>query len=282
MTMAQLKALIKQDDLFHENLSLGLSWDTFRTDRCTIKDLDTKLIRSIVRMAIARGRLPSQAEGETIPEILQKLELIVNGHLTNAAVLLFCKTEQKQFMHSVIQLARFEGLTKSVFLDRKEVRGNIFDLLESAMKFLQFNLPIAGRVTPESVYRVDTPAIPFDVLREALLNALMHRDYAIYGSFIDVAIYDDRVVIDNPGKLPSDVKLTDLSKMHKSVQRNPLIAKVLHTCGMIEQWGRGTLEMIELSKKAGNPLPYFEESGNSFAVILPLKEPLSNLRPQMR
>lgn len=275
MTLAQLKTLIKQGE------SDILSWDKFKTDRCALKDLDKKLIREFVRLGIAYGRLPKKAEKATIPEILQKFGLLINDRLTNAAVLLFCKNEQKQFMHAEVRLARFEGLTKSVFLDRKDLHGNIFELFEDSMKYLRFTLPIGGRVVPESVYRIDTPAIPFDVLREAVLNALMHRDYAAHGSSIHIAIYDDRVEIDNPGKLPSDVKLSDLTKKHRSVTRNPLIAEVLYTCGMIEQWGRGTLDMIELSKKAGNPLPHFEESGSGFSVILPLREPLSNLRPKM-
>lgn len=228
-------------------------------------------------MAVAEGRLAKEAEKASIPEILQKLELLDNERLTNAAIILFCKTEHKQFMQSSVQLARFEGITKTVFIDRKDVRGNVFDLLEDTMKFLRFNLPIAGKITESSPYRVDTPAIPFNVLREAILNALVHRDYGIYGGSVDVAVYDDRVEIDNPGKLPTGIKVSDLTKKHKSIKRNPLIAKVLYTCGMIEQWGRGTLEMIKLCKEAGNPAPKFEESAGSFSVTFPLREPLSRI-----
>lgn len=264
-----------------DNQESTISWENMTTNKCTLNDLDKKLIRETIRLGIAYGRLPKNAEKSTIPEFLRKLGLVVNDRLTNAAVLLFCKNERKHFMHAEVRLARFEGLTKSVFLDQKDLHGNIFDLFENALKYLNFNLPIAGRVVPESVHRIDTPAIPFDVLREAVLNALMHRDYAMYGSSVHIAIYDDRVEIDNPGKLPSGVKLSDLTKKHDSVPRNPLIAKVLFICGMIEKWGRGTLEMIELSKKAGNPLPYFEESTSGFSVILPLREPLSRLRPKM-
>ncbi len=145
------------------------------------------------------------------------------------------------------------------------------------MKFLRFNLPISGRVPPDSFYRIDTPAIPFEALREALLNALVHRDYTIQCSSVHVAVYDDRVEISSPGRLPQGIKLADLKKRHDSIRRNPLIASILYICGMIEQWGRGTLKMIELCKKAGNNLPQFEESTGSFLVTFPLKEPLSRI-----
>ena len=229
-----------------------LSWDRLTTNKCTINDLDKKRIREVARMAVDRGRLAPGAELASVDEVLEKLDLLDNERLTNAAVILFCKTDKKQFIQAVVRLARFEGLTKSVFLDRKDVRGNLFDLLESATKFLSFNLPIGGKIVDDSLYRVDTPAIPYKVLREALLNALMHRDYSAYGASIDVAVYDDRVEIDNPGKLPKGIELRDLAKPHKSIRRNPLIADVLYVCGMIEQWGRGTLEMIKLCKESGN------------------------------
>lgn len=179
-------------------------------------------------------------------------------------------------MQSSVQLARFEGLTKSVFLDRKDLRGNLFDLLEDTMKFLTFALPISGKIVEGSLARVDTPAIPFKVLREGILNAFIHRDYSMEGASIDVAIYDDRVEIDGPGRLPVGIKLSDLIKRHKSIRRNKLIANVLHVSGMIEKWGRGTLEMIELCKRSGNLAPTFEEATGSFIVTFPLKEPLSS------
>ncbi len=252
----------------------SIAWESLTTNKCTMNDLDKNRIRDFVHMGIASGRLIKGVEKVSISEILQKFDLLHNERLTNAAVILFCKSEQKQFIQSAVQLARFEGFTKSIFIDRKDIRGNIFELLEGAMKFLNFNLPIAGKIVDNSVYRVDTPAIPFNVLREALLNALVHRDYNLMGGSIDVAIYDDRVEIDSPGNLPAGIELRDLIKRHKSIKRNQLIANVVYTCGMIEKWGRGTLEMIETCKKAGNPIPTFEESSGSFAVIFQLKEPM--------
>jgi len=135
-------------------------------------------------------------------------------------------------------------------------------------------MAVRMRATNRNPIRVEIPTIPYNVLREALTNALIHRDYSNPGSSIAVAIYDDRVNITNIGALPRGITLNQLSKQHPSIQRNPSIAHVFYLCGKIEKWGRGTLDMIEDCKKAGNPLPIHEEVGGSFSITLPFKEPI--------
>ncbi|MCX5922459.1 MAG: putative DNA binding domain-containing protein [Candidatus Dependentiae bacterium] len=265
----------EQNYLYNRN-NPGL-WERLAHNTCTIKDLDHGRIKEVVRMAVFEQRLPEAALSATTPNILKKLNLMVGDKLTNAAVILFCKDEDKQFMQSSIQLARFKGTTKSEFLNNKKYRANIFDLYDKAMDFLVFCLPVAARIEPGKSSRVETPAIPYSVLREALINALAHRDNSNAGGNISVAVYDDRVNITNVGALPRGVELSKLSKEHPSIQRNPLISSVLFACGKIERWGRGTLDMIEDSKNAGNPLPIYEEIGGSFSVTLPLKEPMPTI-----
>ncbi|HEX4068770.1 MAG TPA: ATP-binding protein [Candidatus Babeliales bacterium] len=253
---------------------LKTSWEGLTTNDCSINDLDKNLIRKVIDVAITSGRLTKIAERTSIPDILKKLKLLVNDRLTNAAVILFCKKEQKQFIQSNIKLARFKGTTKSEFLDSKVLCSNAFELYEYAMAFLEFNLPVAARIEEGKAARVETPAIPYKVLREALVNALCHKDYSIRGGSISVAIYYDRVEIGSTGLLPEGVKIKQLAHNHESILRNPLIANVFYLCHMIERWGRGTQEMIELSKKLGNPPPSFEEVTNSVVVTIPLKEPI--------
>lgn len=248
-------------------------WESQLNDKCTIKDLDHNRIKYVIRRAVTEKRLPEDALDLTVPEILKKLNLTVGNKLTNAAVILFCKDEDKQFMQSMIKLARFRGTDKSEFLDSKEYRGNAFDLYEKADAFLVFVLPLAAH-TKGGQYRVETPAIPYSVLREALINALAHRNYSYAGGSIDIAIYDDRVEIVNNGNLPHGISVKMLARVHKSVPRNPLIANVFYLCHMIERWGRGTLDMIKDCEAAGNPLPIYKEEGDVFSVILPLKTPM--------
>ena len=264
----------KYINMLHNRSQVSAAWDCLTTNLCTIKDLDNKRIRQVVETAVAEKRLPREALRSSIEEILKKFELISHHKLVNAAVVLFCKDELKQFMQSTLKLARFKGTTKSEFLDEKTLRGNIFDLYDQAMIFLNNYLPVGARIEAGTPFRVTTPAIPYQVLREAVINALCHRDYSLEGGSIAVAIYDDRVEITSSGRLPSSIKLKDLAKKHESFPRNKRIANVLYSCHMIERWGRGTQEMVELCKQSGNPIPHFEEMTGSFWITLPLREPI--------
>jgi len=271
-------SLMMQDEydyLYHKNNPHR--WEALTNNLCTMNDLDKSRIKKVIRAGVAKGRLNEDALEESISDVLKKLKLMVNNKLTNAAVLLFCKNEEKQFMQSVLKLARFKGIDKTFFYDEKRVVANAFDLHDKAMDFLHFNLPVAAHIEPGRSERVETPAIPYNVLREAVTNALVHRDYSHAGGSMSIAKYDDRVEITNIGSLPKGVSLKSLGKTHESILRNPLIAHVFYVCGKIEQWGRGTINMIKDCKDAGNPAPIYHEIGNSFSVTLSLKEPTSTI-----
>jgi ATP-dependent DNA helicase RecG len=117
---------------------------------------------------------------------------------------------------------------------------------------------VAGRIEPNLFERVDDPLYPPDALREALANALCHRDYGIPGGSISIGIYDDRLEISSTGILPFGLTTEDLKRPHQSRPWNPLIAQVFYRRGIIESWGRGTLKMIELTQRAGLTPPEFE------------------------
>lgn len=114
--------------------------------------------------------------------------------------------------------------------------------------------------------RQDDPLYPTEALREALANAICHRDYAIFGGAIDVAIYDDRMEIVSPGPLRFGLSAEDLRRPHASLKLNPGIANAFYLRGIIESWGRGTLRMMELTAQSGLPEPEFENSSHSFTV----------------
>lgn len=267
--------MAKEDYMYLHNKNNPTSWEGLTSSNCTLRDLDNNRIKEVIRAAVLAKRLPANAIRERVPDILKKFGLIKNEKLTNAAVILFCKNEQKQFMQSHIKLARFRGIDKTEFLDTKMFKANAFDLYDKALDYLHFSLPVAARIEPGKQNRVEEPAIPYKVLREALANALVHRDYSHAGGSIDVAIYDDRVNITNIGSLPKGILLKELSKEHPSIPRNPLIAHVFYVCEKIEKWGRGTLDMIQNCKNAGNPVPIYKEIGGSFSVTLPFRAPIA-------
>lgn len=264
--------MTKEQYVYLHNKNNPALWESLPNNLCKLNDLDRNRIKEVVRMAVFEKRLPESAMTASIPDILKKLGLIINDKITNAAVILFCKKEDKQFIQSNIKLARFRGTDKSEFLDSKMFKANAFDLYDKAMDFLAFSLPVAARIEEGNPQRIETPAIPYKVLREAITNALIHRDYSHAGGSISAAVYDDRVNISNIGSLPVGVHIGQLSKEHPSILRNPLIAHVFYVCGKIEKWGRGTIDIIQDCKKVGNPAPKFEEIGGSFSVTLPLKE----------
>lgn len=111
-------------------------------------------------------------------------------------------------------------------------------------------------------------------VREALINAIYHRDYSAYSGSITLAIFDDRLEIWNNGKLPKPLKLEDLLGEHGSWPRNKLIANVFYSMGLVETWGTGTNRMIALCEQEGLPKPEFKEYSGGFAVIFKFKNPI--------
>ncbi len=249
-------------------------WEKKIAYDCTINSLDKSRIREFVRTAIAENRLSGVSTRTSILEILTKLKLIDNNQLTNAAVVLFGKDQNRQ----TLQAARFNGTDKQEFLDNKAFHGNAFDLYDKALEFLGNHLPIAGRIEEGNPYRIDTPVMPYKVLREAIANAICHRDYHSNGN-ITLAIYDDRIEINNPGGLPPGITIAELKKIHESIPRNELIADVFFKCHLIERWGRGTTDMVNFCKKADVPTPKFEDHGYYFSVILRFKESIRYVTP---
>jgi len=253
---------------------LDHSWETVTVPEYSIDDLDHELIKKVVNHAIEKRRLEDDVSTGDLNDVLDKFHLLKNGQLTRAAVILFCRDKRKQFIQSQLRLARFKGIGKDEFIDNKVYRGNIFYLHEQAMIFLDNYLPISGKVTDEAPVRVDTPAIPVKVLREGIINALVHRDYSVRGGAVNIAVYDDKVDINSSGGLPLGMLTEKLKSNHNSFPRNPLIAEVLHAAGYIEMWGRGIEKIINLSKSVGNPEPEFEVTNTDFTVRLRLKEPI--------
>lgn len=147
--------MTKEDYLYVHNQNNPLSWEALVSNNCKITDLDRDRIQEVVRMAVAKQRMPESALSATIPDILKKLDLVVNDRLINAAVILFCKNERKQFQQANLKLARFKGIDKSEFLDTKYVCANAFDLYDKAMDFLSFALPVAARIEPNNPVRVE-------------------------------------------------------------------------------------------------------------------------------
>src|SRR5271157_3056103 len=177
-------------------------------------------------------------------------------------------------IREAIQSGRLESRSSDPFdaLDRLQLRvdgqllGHAFQILDEAMHFILRNIPISGHFEPGRLERQDVPLYPPLALREALVNAICHRDYTIAGGAIFVAIFDDRLEVTSLGLLPPGITVADLKRDHVSRLRNPLIAGVFYRRGLIEQWGRGTQKIVSWCVAAGQPEPEFEEQAGAVVV----------------
>lgn len=240
-------------------------WETLPTNDLGIDDLDHQAILRTVRLGIETGRLPEDT-GTSIPDILDRLHLRHEGRLVNAAVVLFSKSPFPFYPQCGIRLARFEGTTKDEFVDNRQEYGHAFALLDEAINFLRRHLSIAGRFHSDSIVREDIPEYPILALREAVVNALIHRSYVDIGGAVSVAVFDDRLEVWSHGVLPFGQRPEQLKKPHTSQPRNPIIANVFYRCGLIEQWGRGTQKIVEQCVRAGHPEPEFAEQAGAVVV----------------
>lgn len=251
-------------------------WESEVAEGYSLESLDTKEIKKTLRAAVDAGRLESTVT--TPAEALERFHLRVGGKLLRAAVVLFGRQMLPDFPQCSLRMARFKGATKTEFLDQRQLDGHAFLLLEEADLFLRRHLPVAGRIEPGVLERQDKPLYPPLALREALVNALCHRDYSIPGGAVNVAIFDDRLEIISSGLLPPGITVADLKREHVSRPRNPLIAEVFYRRGLIERWGRGTQKIVELCRIAGQPEPDFEEQAGNVLVRFRLSQYTPPLR----
>ena len=151
-------------------------------------------------------------------------------------------------------------------MDNRDYWGNAFDLLKRGELFLLDHIPISGRIVPGKMVREDYPLYPPLAIREAIANAISHRDYTTPGGAVGIAIYDNRMEIINPGVLHFDMTPEKLTRPHESMPWNPIVASVFYRAGVIEKWGTGTLNIIDWCKENGNPEPTWEVRIQSVVV----------------
>lgn len=251
--------------LLLERVSASHRWENQPTAGVDISDLDQEEILRTARLGISSGRL-SEYAGTNPVDILNRLSLRKDGKLLNAAVVLFGTQFLPDYPQCQLRMARFKGTDKTEFIDDKQIRGHGFHLLSEAMAFLQRHLPVAGRIQSGLFERIDEPLFPPIALREALVNAVCHRDYSRPGGSVSLAIYDDRLEVWSDGSLPFDISVEDLKHEHSSHPRNPLIAGVFYKRKLFENWGRGTQLIVDLCVKAGHPEPEFIEQAGAVGV----------------
>lgn len=204
----------------------------------------------------------------TPEDILRSLDLAVPTDdrlaLTHAAVLLFAEAPQHWLRESHISCVCYQGTDRLTIIDRQEIHGDLLSMIDQALIFLKRHIEVRYEIGAAG-QREERHAYPLPVLREALINAVTHRDYYYDGSHTYVHIFSDRMEIENPGGLYGGLTVEDLGR--RSVRRNSMIADLMYRAGYVEQVGSGIPRMREMLSRNGNP-PFELSSTNFFTLRL--------------
>lgn len=228
-----------------------------------LSDVDTHAVQDFVRLARLERQFPLPIE-TPVADVLAHLHLICGDHPTNAAILLFGRDPQRFFPSSEVRCMHFHGteIQRPVPFYRI-FKSTLFGQVDMAVDFVMSKLNRSVGTRAESSQAPVRYEIPSDVIREAVVNAIAHRDYTSAGA-VQVSVFADRVEVWNPGMLPPPLTPESLRQPHGSIARNPRICEALFLARYIEKYGTGTLMMIRESLAHALPEPDFGQRGGEF------------------
>lgn len=239
----------------------GLSWDAAVEPLAKLSDLDPEKMDHFISLVKKARRRPVPEE-TSAQELLRKIELLKEDRPTRAAVLLFGKNPDSFFSSAFLKIGRFRSPV--LIVDDREVHGSLFNQVDEAMLWFRDRLTtefiISGK--PERDVRWE---YPLAAIREAVVNAVCHRDYSS-AAHSQIRLYDDKLEIWNAGGLPPSLTAETLLQEHDSVPRNRKIAEAFFYAGIIERWGSGTLRIVSELAAAGLPQPRFESEPDRFRI----------------
>ena len=234
-----------------------------------LSDLNKNKIRFFVKNA--KGKRDFKVtKGATIERILTSLGLINdNGRILNPAALIFGKNPQKHFITSEVKCIQFFANEVSKPLaDYQIYKGDVFELVDQATYFVMSHIRnwVGTRDSGETAAVPTKFELPYDAVKEAIVNAICHRDYTSKAS-VQVMLFSNRLEIMSPGALPRGMTIAKLSKPHKSIPVNPHLANAMYLSGYVERAGTGTEDIIDKCKQWGLMAPVWEDDGD-FKVII--------------
>lgn len=242
MTQREVRSFFRETD--------DISFEDILCRDLSLKDISLKKIKSFLQEA----NMSYKISKANLASFLTSLSIYRKDKINNAGALMFASKVAKLIPHAESIFASFKGTDKTNIYDRNDVKDDILIQFNEAVAFLKKHLNVRSEI--RGFDRFDIYEIPLDALREAVVNAIVHRNYAIKGTSIYVRIFDDRVEIENPGGLPGGITKRDFGK--SSVRRNPIIADLFHRMGKVERMGSGIERMRDLMREAGLKEPVFE------------------------
>lgn len=234
----------------------GLHWDGVAIPGLTLDDCETGALRDFRVRAARSGRVEEAVLDESDAALLANLQLEDGQYLKRATALLFGSKPERFVPGAFIKIGFF--ITDDDLRYQDEVHGDLFTQVRKTLDLL-YSKYLKAYIRYEGVQRVERFLFPLQALREALLNAVIHKDYAS-GIPIQISVYEHQIVIWNPGQLPDNWTQKQLLSKHPSHPFNPLLASAFFRAGYIESWGRGIEKILRECQKHGIPVPVFDSS----------------------
>jgi len=233
----------------------------------TLDDIDAQAVSDFVRLARSERQFPLSLKTPTA-DVLAHLHLLYDNHPTNAAILLFGRDPQRFLPATEVRCMHFHGteIQRPVPFYRI-FKGMLFEQVDMAVDFVMSKINRSVGTRAESMQAPVRYEIPPDVIREAVVNAIAHRDYSSAG-VVQVSVFADRVEVWNPGRLTPPLTPESLRHPHGSIARNPRICEALFLARYIEKYGTGTLMMIRESLAHALPEPDFVQRGGEFTSMV--------------
>lgn len=244
------------------------SWERSLALEATLEDLDIDEIKNTIERSNNLGR-SSKFNLEEPTTFLSNFQLFRNNQLTNAAIVLFAKEPTYFLPQCRIRIIEFG---KSKTSDRYEntviIESNLFKAITEIQSYFKKNLPIISEFSDTDWRRQDRLKYPLKALDEAVINAMMHRDYSDVTGEVFIGIYPDKIEIINSGELPESLKDRDLKKSHRSIPPNPGITHIVYLCGLIEKVGRGTVLINDQFEEYGLEQPHWISKNGATTLTL--------------
>ena len=242
----------------------GRTWDDVPLPGVALGDLESRAFAEFRRRGVDSDRLPRSILLESDAAVIDRLQLREGAYLKRAAVLLFRSAPHRLVSEAYVKIGYFRG-TDILYQDI--VQGDLFSQIDRTMELL-YSKYTRALISYDGIYRVETVPVPRDAMREAVTNAVIHRDYASPTS-TQIRVYDDRISIGNAARLPPDWTAPSDRAM-QSRPHNPQVAHAFFRAGMIEAWGRGIPRITDVCRTAGNPPPTWEmQPGGILRVRFP-------------
>ena len=241
-------------------------WERQPAPGVEISDLSVDEIARTAQEARERRLVELGTEPD---DVLEALSLVSRGRMCNGAVVLFGRDPARIYPQTQVHVAHFRSERRDEIEDSRTLRGNAFELVERLWDFVTAHMPIRSSLN-RGHQREDRPAYPVGALREALMNAIVHRDYAAYSGSVSVTMYSDRIEVWNPGRLPEGIHTSELKRGTVSRPHNPDIAHVFYLRGLVERLGIGTRRIADECREAGLPEPQWEEVSGGIRLTISL------------